>query len=57
TVAGYDVVGVVVKVEKQAASLPFAIETAYKGLERAGFSEGKLLLVLNGAGGVGSLVI
>lgn len=41
----------------QAASLPLAIETAYEGLERAGFSEGKSLLVLNGAGGVGSLVI
>ncbi|GJV95390.1 2-methylene-furan-3-one reductase-like protein [Tanacetum coccineum] len=41
----------------QAASLPLAIETAYEGLERAGFSEGKSLLVLNGATGVGSLVI
>ncbi|XP_071701710.1 2-methylene-furan-3-one reductase-like [Rutidosis leptorrhynchoides] len=41
----------------QAASLPLAIETAYEGLERAGFSEGKSILVLNGAGGVGSLVI
>ncbi|XP_023740331.1 2-methylene-furan-3-one reductase [Lactuca sativa] len=41
----------------QAASLPLAIETAYEGLERAGFSKGKSILVLNGAGGVGSLVI
>lgn len=41
----------------QAASLPLAIETAYEGLERTGFSAGKSLLVLNGAGGVGSLVI
>ena len=41
----------------QAAALPLAIETAYEGLERAGFSEGKSILVLNGAGGVGSFVI
>ncbi|KAI7740259.1 hypothetical protein M8C21_000028 [Ambrosia artemisiifolia] len=41
----------------QAASLPLAIETGYEGLERAGFSEGKSILVLNGAGGVGSLLI
>ncbi|KAH6805227.1 Oxidoreductase [Perilla frutescens var. frutescens] len=41
----------------QAASLPVAIETAYEGLERARFSEGKSILVLGGAGGVGSLVI
>ncbi|KAB2609633.1 2-methylene-furan-3-one reductase-like [Pyrus ussuriensis x Pyrus communis] len=41
----------------QAASLPLAIETAYEGLEKTGFSAGKSLLVLNGAGGVGSLVI
>ncbi|CAB4295000.1 unnamed protein product [Prunus armeniaca] len=41
----------------QAAALPLAIETAYEGLERTGFSAGKSLLVLNGAGGVGSLVI
>ncbi|CAN6482829.1 unnamed protein product [Victoria cruziana] len=41
----------------QAAGLPLAIETAYEGLERAGFSEGKSILVLGGAGGVGSLVI
>lgn len=41
----------------QAAALPLAIETAYEGLERANFSKGKSILVLNGAGGVGSLVI
>ncbi|CAN0924006.1 2-methylene-furan-3-one reductase [Linum grandiflorum] len=41
----------------QAAALPLAIETAYEGLERTGFSAGKSILVLNGAGGVGSLVV
>jgi len=41
----------------EAAGLPLAIETAYEGLERAGFSPGKSILVLGGAGGVGSLVI
>lgn len=41
----------------QAAGLPLAIETAYEGLERTGFSAGKSILVLNGSGGVGSLVI
>lgn len=41
----------------EAASLPLAIETAYEGLERAGFSAGKSILVLGGAGGVGTLVI
>eukprot|EP00262_Sarcandra_glabra_P021294 TRINITY_DN891_c0_g1_i1.p1 TRINITY_DN891_c0_g1~~TRINITY_DN891_c0_g1_i1.p1 ORF type:complete len:400 (+),score=62.16 TRINITY_DN891_c0_g1_i1:59-1201(+) len=41
----------------QAAGLPLAIETAYEGLERAAFSAGKSILVLGGAGGVGSLVI
>ena len=41
----------------QAAGLPLAIETAYEGLERTGFSAGKSILVLGGAGGVGSLVI
>ncbi|KAG1346894.1 NADPH-dependent alkenal/one oxidoreductase, chloroplastic [Cocos nucifera] len=41
----------------QAAGLPLAIETAYEGLEKAGFSAGKSILVLGGAGGVGSLVI
>lgn len=41
----------------QAAALPLAIETAYEGLEKTGFSAGKSILILNGAGGVGSLVI
>lgn len=41
----------------EAASLPLAIETAYQGLEKTGFSAGKSILVLNGAGGVGSLVV
>ncbi|XP_010029188.2 2-methylene-furan-3-one reductase [Eucalyptus grandis] len=41
----------------EAASLPAAIETAYEGLERTRFSSGKSILVLGGAGGVGSLVI
>ncbi|KAJ9554271.1 hypothetical protein OSB04_018316 [Centaurea solstitialis] len=41
----------------QAAALPLAIETAYEGLERANFGKGKSILVLNGAGGVGSFVI
>ncbi|KAJ0720814.1 putative 2-alkenal reductase (NAD(P)(+)) [Helianthus annuus] len=41
----------------QAAALPLAIETAYEGLERAKFSEGKTILVLNGAGGVGTFII
>ncbi|KAG6407874.1 hypothetical protein SASPL_130874 [Salvia splendens] len=41
----------------EAASLPLAIQTAYGGLESANFSEGKSILVLGGAGGVGSLVI
>ncbi|XP_062193047.1 2-methylene-furan-3-one reductase-like [Phragmites australis] len=41
----------------QAACLPLAVETANEGLERAGFSAGKSILVLGGAGGVGSLSI
>lgn len=41
----------------EAASLPAALETAYGGLELAQFSTGKSILVLGGAGGVGSLVI
>nr|GLL49946.1 2-methylene-furan-3-one reductase [Ipomoea trifida] len=42
---------------EEAAGLPLAIETAYEGLERSEFSSGKSILVLGGAGGVGSLVI
>ncbi|KAK3041786.1 hypothetical protein RJ639_000302 [Escallonia herrerae] len=41
----------------QAAGLPLAMETAYEGLEKSGFSAGKSILVLGGAGGVGSLVV
>ncbi|GFP80094.1 quinone oxidoreductase-like protein at1g23740 chloroplastic [Phtheirospermum japonicum] len=41
----------------QAAAIPLAIETAYEGLLTAGFSEGKSILVLGGAGGVGTFVI
>ncbi|KAK7266112.1 hypothetical protein RIF29_18752 [Crotalaria pallida] len=41
----------------EAASLPAAILTAYQGLERIEFSAGKSILVLGGAGGVGTLVI
>ncbi|KAK7266105.1 hypothetical protein RIF29_18745 [Crotalaria pallida] len=41
----------------EAASLPLAVITAYQGLERVEFSAGKSILVLGGAGGVGSLVI
>ncbi|KAJ6769067.1 putative proteinDPH-DEPENDENT ALKENAL/ONE OXIDOREDUCTASE CHLOROPLASTIC [Salix koriyanagi] len=36
----------------EAASLPLVIETAHEGLERTGFSAGKSILVLGGAGGV-----
>ncbi|KDO66210.1 hypothetical protein CISIN_1g021628mg [Citrus sinensis] len=41
----------------EAASLPLATETAYEGLERSAFSAGKSILVLGGAGGVGTMVI
>ncbi|CAL8141787.1 unnamed protein product [Prunus armeniaca] len=41
----------------EAASLPLALETAYEGLERTEFSAGKSILVLGGAGGVGTHVI
>ncbi|CAL2250491.1 unnamed protein product [Prunus armeniaca] len=41
----------------KAASLPVAIETAYEGLGRAEISAGKYILVLRGAGGVGTHVI
>ncbi|KAF7847248.1 hypothetical protein BT93_L3155 [Corymbia citriodora subsp. variegata] len=42
---------------EEAASLPVVIQTAYGGLEKAGLSPGKSLLVLGGAGGVGTLAI
>ncbi|GGB13398.1 oxidoreductase [Macrococcus hajekii] len=41
----------------EAASLPLAIETAHEGLERAELSAGKSVLVLGGAGGVGTHII
>ncbi|RCV30849.1 hypothetical protein SETIT_6G128600v2 [Setaria italica] len=41
----------------QAAGLPVAILTANEGLEKAGLCAGKSVLVLGGAGGVGSLAI
>ncbi|KAJ7970850.1 2-methylene-furan-3-one reductase-like [Quillaja saponaria] len=41
----------------EAASLPLVIETAYEGLERAGLSAGQSILVIGGAGGVGTQVI
>ncbi|KAJ9135307.1 hypothetical protein P3X46_032510 [Hevea brasiliensis] len=41
----------------EASGIPLAIETAYEGLEKAGFSAGKSILVLGGAGGVGTLTI
>ncbi|PUZ51286.1 hypothetical protein GQ55_6G170900 [Panicum hallii var. hallii] len=41
----------------QAAGLPLAILTANEGLERTGLAAGKSVLVLGGAGGVGSLAI
>lgn len=41
----------------EAASLPLTLETAYEGLERTQFSAGKSILVLGGAGGVGTHVI
>lgn len=41
----------------QAAGLPLTIETTYDGFERTGFSVGKSILVLDGVGGVGNLVV
>eukprot|EP00246_Nothoceros_aenigmaticus_P015706 TRINITY_DN6719_c0_g1_i1.p1 TRINITY_DN6719_c0_g1~~TRINITY_DN6719_c0_g1_i1.p1 ORF type:complete len:394 (-),score=66.29 TRINITY_DN6719_c0_g1_i1:161-1342(-) len=41
----------------EAAGLPLAIETAQQGLERTNISKGQSVLVLGGAGGVGSLAI
>ncbi|KAJ7520271.1 hypothetical protein O6H91_20G075700 [Diphasiastrum complanatum] len=41
----------------EAASLPLAILTAQEGLDRTSFMEGQSILVLGGAGGVGTLVI
>ncbi|XVF58086.1 hypothetical protein PTKIN_Ptkin07bG0033800 [Pterospermum kingtungense] len=41
----------------EAAALPVAIGTAYEGLQRCQFSAGQSILVLGGAGGVGSMVV
>ncbi|BAU01023.1 2-methylene-furan-3-one reductase [Vigna angularis] len=41
----------------EAASIPLALETALEGFEHAQFSAGKSILVLGGAGGVGSYAI
>ncbi|XP_027165713.1 2-methylene-furan-3-one reductase-like [Coffea eugenioides] len=41
----------------EAASLPLAVETAYEGLERARLSACESVLVLGGAGGVGTFTI
>ncbi|XVF58085.1 hypothetical protein PTKIN_Ptkin07bG0033700 [Pterospermum kingtungense] len=41
----------------EAAAIPLAIGTAYEGLEKTGFSAGKSILVLGGAGGVGTMTI
>jgi 2-methylene-furan-3-one reductase len=42
---------------KEAASLPLALLTAQEGFERAGFKPGQSVLILRGAGGVGTLAI
>lgn len=42
---------------EEAASLPLAVETAYQGFERTGLKEGETVLILGGAGGVGSLAV
>ncbi|KAJ7970858.1 2-methylene-furan-3-one reductase-like [Quillaja saponaria] len=41
----------------EAASLPLAIETAYEGLEQVGLSAEKSILIIGGAGGVGTQVV
>ncbi|KAK1383757.1 2-methylene-furan-3-one reductase [Heracleum sosnowskyi] len=41
----------------EAASLPLALLTAYQGFELTEFTPGKTVLILGGAGGVGSLAI
>lgn len=41
----------------EAASLPLALLTAYQGFELTEFTPGKSVLILGGAGGVGSLAI
>ncbi|KAB2011586.1 hypothetical protein ERO13_D09G025700v2 [Gossypium hirsutum] len=41
----------------EAAAIPLAIGTAYEGLHKTALSAGKSILVLGGAGGVGTMVI
>lgn len=41
----------------EAASLPLALLTAYQGFELTQFSAGQSVLILGGAGGVGTLAI
>ncbi|WOG87183.1 hypothetical protein DCAR_0206406 [Daucus carota subsp. sativus] len=41
----------------EAASLPLALSTAYQGFELGEFTPGKSVLILGGAGGVGTLAI
>lgn len=41
----------------EAASIPLTLGTANEGFEHAQFSHGKSILVLGGAGGVGTYVI
>ncbi|KAG6552442.1 hypothetical protein Mapa_006003 [Marchantia paleacea] len=41
----------------EAASLPLALETAYQGWQKGGIKEGQKVMVLGGAGGVGTLAI
>lgn len=41
----------------EAASLPLALQTAYQGWQKAGIKEGHKVMVLGGAGGVGTLAI
>ncbi|XP_022750576.1 2-methylene-furan-3-one reductase-like [Durio zibethinus] len=41
----------------EAAAVPVVIGTAYEGLQKTGLSAGQSILVLGGAGGVGTMVI
>ncbi|CAM6088706.1 unnamed protein product [Calypogeia fissa] len=41
----------------EAASLPLAVETAFESFEHVSLKEGETVLVLGGAGGVGSLAV
>ena len=42
---------------EEAASLPLALLTAHTGFEKAAFKPGQSVLILGGAGGVGTLAI